>query len=59
MLMLLFDVRYPHSTKIRLRMMMNFMYADADTKTIKEADTQNKNDPPERVDEGTSKEYEL
>ena len=42
-------------------MMMNFMYTY--TKTIKEADThkleRHQNDPPERDDEGTSKEYEL
>jgi len=39
------------------RMMMNFMYKY--TKTIKEADTHKLERPPERVDEGTSKEYEL
>jgi hypothetical protein len=40
-------------------MMMNFMYAY--TKTIEEADTHKLpvERPPERVDEGTSKEYEL
>ena len=40
-----------------MTMMMTFMYTY--TKTIKEADTHKLERPPERVDEGTSKEYEL
>ena len=38
-------------------MMMNFVYGY--TKASKEADTHKLGRPPGRVDEGTSKEYEL